>query len=117
MKMNYTPLRQLSGYIASALIEAESGMVLTKDEGAPFNIELASALNAEVLKSKRGAVDALQLDDHVEDILITLGKQYHLIRPVESNNQLFIYLAIDRKRGSLAMARIALKEVEQSIGD
>ena len=117
MKMNYKPLRQLSGYIASALIEAESGMVLSKDEFSAFNIELASALNAEVLKSKRAAVDALELDDYVEDILITLGKQYHLIRPVDINLQLFIYLAIDRKRGSLAMARMALKEVEQSITD
>ncbi|MEW5838411.1 MAG: roadblock/LC7 domain-containing protein [Pseudomonadota bacterium] len=115
MKVNYAPLRQLSGYIASALIDAESGMVLSKDEAAPFNIELASALNAEVLKSKRSAVEALQLGDDVEDILITLGKQYHLIRPVENNPQLFLYLAIDRKRGSLAMARMALKEVEQSI--
>ena len=115
MKMNYTALRQLSGYIASALIDAESGMVLSKDEAVPFDIELASALNTEVLRAKRGAVEALKLDDHVEDILITLGKQYHLLRPVESNAQLFIYLSIDRKRGSLALARIALKEVEQSI--
>jgi hypothetical protein len=36
-------------------------------------------------------------------MLITLQSQYHIIRPVSTT--LFLYLAIDRAQGNLAMAR------------
>jgi hypothetical protein len=36
---------------------------------------------------------SLNLKDEIEDILITLGRQYHVIRPVSKSPGLFIYLA------------------------
>jgi len=58
---------------------------------------------------------ALNLQDQIEDILITLGKQYHIIRPLSSNDALFIYLVLDRNRANLAMARHQLREVERTL--
>lgn len=57
----------------------------------------------------------LGLKESIEDILITLSKQYHLIRPLRSRSTLFFYLALDRNRANLAMARIALADVEKEL--
>ena len=69
------------------------------------NLEVAAAGNTEVGRAKRKTMKALDLNDAIEDILITLGRQYHLIRPLKTNDALFIYLVLDKNRGNLAMAR------------
>ena len=58
---------------------------------------------------------ALNLKDTIEDILITLHGQYHLIRPLSSNDALFIYLVLDKSRGNLAMARHQLSGIEKDM--
>lgn len=57
----------------------------------------------------------LNLRDEIEDILLSLSKQYHLLRPVRTRPGLFYYLAIDRQRSNLAMARYVLSEVEREL--
>ncbi|WP_213547011.1 hypothetical protein [Vannielia litorea] len=64
------------------------------------------------MRAKNAAMQALGLDDHIEDILITLGTQYHLIRPLESNPAVFVNVAVDRKSANLGMARLTVKNVE-----
>ena len=56
----------------------------------------------------------LNLEDTIEDILITLGKHYHLIRPVRSvrGDGLFLYLALQKDSANLALARRQLQIVE-----
>ena len=56
----------------------------------------------------------LALDDTIEDILITLGKQYHIIRPCANLKGLFIYLVLD-KSANLAMARRKVQDAEAII--
>ena len=53
----------------------------------------------------------------IEDILITLGRQYHLIMPLSSRAGagLFLYLAIDKTRGNLALARHQLRTIADNI--
>jgi hypothetical protein len=57
------------------------------------------------------------MTDSIEDILITLGRQYHIIRPLTSRSGtgLFLYLALDRNRGNLALARHQMRVVAESI--
>ncbi len=68
-----------------------------------------------MVRSKRRVAQSLNLDDHIVDILITLGKQYHLIRPLENNESIFLYLVLDRAKANLAMARHELKTYEKSL--
>ncbi len=53
----------------------------------------------------------------IEDILITLGRQYHLIMPLSSRAGagLFLYLALDKTRGNLALARHQLRTIADNI--
>ncbi len=60
-------------------------------------------------------MSALKLNESIEDILITLGKQYHLIRPLSTNDALFIYLALDKSKANLAMARHSLASIEKDL--
>jgi predicted regulator of Ras-like GTPase activity (Roadblock/LC7/MglB family) len=107
-------LRTIDGYIASALVDCDSGMLMAGD-GGNIDLDLAAAGNAEVVRAKRKVAAALKLSDHIEDILISLERQYHLIRPLESNNNVFLYVIIDRQKSNLAMARHHLKGFEKSL--
>jgi len=113
-KINLESLRQIDGYIASALVDCDSGMAMAKD-GSGLDLDLAASGNAEVVKAKRKVANALKLNDNIEDILISLHKQYHVLRPLESNHKVFLYLVLDRGKANLAMARHELKSFEKAV--
>ncbi len=111
-KINLQPLQAIDGYIASALVDLDSGMLMSGD-GSAINLEVAAAGNADVLRAKRKVANSLKLNDTIEDILISLTKQYHVLRPLETNQKLFLYLVLDRSKANLAMARHDLRTFEK----
>jgi predicted regulator of Ras-like GTPase activity (Roadblock/LC7/MglB family) len=115
IKDSLAKLNQIDGFVGAALVDSESGMLLGQEGGGALNLEVAAAGNTEVVRAKRKTMNNLALKDGIEDILITLTKQYHLIRPLRSRSTLFFYVALDRTRANLAMARIALADVEKEL--
>lgn len=113
-KISLEPLRDLDGYVAAALVDSDSGMLLAGD-GNAVNLEVAAAGNTEVVRAKRKVANALKLNDTIEDVLISLTKQYHLIRPLETNQNLFLYVVLDRAKSNLAMARHELRSFEKTL--
>jgi len=97
-------LLEVDGAIAVAVVDSESGMTLGSS-GADVDMELAAAGNTEVVRAKLKIMKTLKLDDVIEDMLITLGKQYHIIRPLPKANNIFLYYVLDKAKANLALAR------------
>jgi hypothetical protein len=107
----------IDGALGAALVDQDSGMALGTLGGGRLDLDVAAAGNTEVVRAQLRTISTLDLDDEVEDILITLGQQYHLIRPVPGAraSRLFLYLALDRTRSNLAMARHQLRQIEKAL--
>jgi len=112
---NISPLTEIKGFIGACLVDSDTGLVMVSKTTGRLDMELAGAVNAEVVKAKLSAIKTLGLKEEIEDILITLGGQFHLIRPLAKNPTIFIYVALDRKTANLGMARIQVKKVESDI--
>ena len=109
----------IEGALGVALVDWESGMPLgTLGGGKYLDLDLAGAGNTEVVRAKMRTMQSLNLNDAIEDILITLGKQYHLIRLManaDGAHNLFLYLALDRSKANLALARHQLRRIESDL--
>ena len=109
----------IDGALGACLVDRESGMSLGAIGGGKYlDLDVAAAGNTEVIRAKMRTMESLRLDDNIEDILITLTKQYHLIRLLKnsrSDQGLFLYLVLDRGKANLALARHNLKRIEAEI--
>jgi hypothetical protein len=108
-------LMQVEGSVGASVVDWDSGMSLGSLGGGKYlDLDVAAAGNTEVVRAKMRTMESLRLDDAIEDILITLAKQYHLIRPVrvQGGQSLFLYFVLDRSKANLAMARHNLKRIE-----
>jgi hypothetical protein len=109
----------IEGALGAALVDWDSGMTLgTLGGGKYLDLDLAAAGNTEVVRAETRAIQSLNLTDSIEDILITLGKQYHLIRVMTDSHgahNLFLYLVLDRQKANLALARHQLKRIENDL--
>ena len=104
-------LMTADGAVCGALVDSASGMLMGS-VGGGVDMELAAAGNTEVVRAKIKTMRMLNLNDQIDDILITLGKQYHIIRPVAANDGVFFYLVLDKARANLARRKTADVEKE-----
>ena len=98
---------EISGFIAASLVDLDSGLTLAVRSARPdFDLAAASAFNSEMVKQKLKTIRSLKLKATLEDMLLTLTDQIHLIRMVGQGS--FIYLAAERATTNLAIVRAAV---------
>lgn len=105
------------GFIAVSVTEIKSGVSYASASADPnFDPNLASAYNLEVAKAKLNVLRILGLEDKekIEDILITLTNQIHVIDIAPSGNY-FIYLAVDSTKANLGITRSLLAKYKKDL--
>lgn len=108
-------LANLDGALGTAIVDVRNGMMLNSIGSAGVDIEIAAAGITDVLRANMKMLRLTTDSDHIEDILITQEKQYHIIRPIRAVDGVFVYTILDRRTGNLALARRKVMEVEEAI--
>ena len=114
IKQTLDELMTLDGAMCAAVVDSASGMMLGS-VGSGVDLEVAAAGNTEVIRSKMKTMRSLGLNDVIEDILITLDKQYHILRPSARKDGVFVYFVLDKQRANLAMARRKVQDVDKEM--
>lgn len=107
-------LMETDGAVGACIVDYTSGMTLGA-VGGGVDLDLAAAGNSEVVKAKMKTMKTLGIEGAIEDILITLADQFHIIRPTGKHEGLFIYLVLDKAKANLALARRKVLAVEGSL--
>ena len=109
----------IEGAIGVALVDYTSGLTLGVMGGSPsMDMNIAAAGNTDVVRAKVRTLEMLGMRDGIEDILITLDSQYHLIRLLHARkggDALFLYLALNKSRANLGLARHQLRKIEADL--
>ena len=104
----------VDGALCAAIVDSASGMLLGS-AGGGVDMELAAAGNTEVVRAKMKTMKSLSLKEDIEDILITPGSQYHIIRPLVKKPGLFLYVVLQKDRANLALARLKTADAEKEL--
>lgn len=107
-------LMDIDGAVGACIVDYTSGMSLG-EAGGGVDLELAAAGNAEVVKAKMTTMSNLGIKGAIDDMLITLEDQLHVIRPTAQHESLFIYLVLDKAKSNLALARRKVKSIEGAL--
>jgi predicted regulator of Ras-like GTPase activity (Roadblock/LC7/MglB family) len=107
-------LIELAGARSAALVDSDTGMVLGH-AGSDADLEITAAANTEVVRAQLKSIGTLGSTDSIDDILITLSTQYDIVRPLAANPSIFLYLAMDKAKSNLALARHKVAECEKQL--
>lgn len=105
----------IDGAIGAALVDHTSGTCLGTQGGGPLDMELAGANAVKIVKAKQDIIRQLDLEESSEETLLTMERQYHLIRLSAEDEAVFSYLILDRDQASLPLARTHLKSLDQDL--
>lgn len=99
-------IQDLPDLLAVSVIELHAGeLQATYHVPGKLNPGKAAAHNAEVIKQKQRALQALGLGGEViEDILVTLTSQWHVLRLLPGNRH-FVHLMVSSRDTNLGVAR------------
>ena len=107
-------LVELAGARSAALVDSSTGMVLGH-AGSDSNLEITAAANTEVVRAQLKSLGTLGSKDAIDDIIITMSTQYDIIRPLAANPSIFLFLAMDKNKSNMALARYKVSECDQQL--
>lgn len=114
-------LAATKGVMACAVVDYESGLLLDGFSPVGMDLDVLSVCNTEIVQSEVKAIERLYGQDEtevaIEDILVSLHKEYYLLRPMQNVKGVLMFMVLDRKKANLAMARRALQIADSQYCD
>ncbi len=114
-------LAATKGVMACAVVDYESGMLLDGVSPSGLDLDVLSVCNTEIVRSEVRSIERLygeeETEEAIEDILISLHKEYYLLRPMQNIKGVFMFMVLDRKTANLALARRALEIADHQYHD
>lgn len=108
-------LTVLDGLIFVALVDGNTGLVTASPARGP-DIDRAALAASEIWKTHRRTLRQLghsRPGEPLEEILVTAGSRYHILRTLRAHPELFILAVLDKLRSNLAMTRYRIMEAQQ----
>lgn len=108
--------RGLEGSLATLLVETASGNLVAAAIGAKgVDLEVAARATSEFARQKPKVEETIGLKDAVEEVLLTSTRRYYLLRPVGSEDRMFLLLVLDRSKANLTAAQKELAAMEREL--
>jgi len=105
---------EVDGFKGVALVDARSGMLLGKFGKSFANPEMTAAAHTELIRSKTRAIEKTGLGEPLEEVVISLDTELHLLRPTRAKASTFLFLCLEREEANLALARIEFADLEEA---
>lgn len=107
-------IMKIDGAMAVSIVDANNGFMLGS-EGKGFDLEFASAANTELYRSQQKIMETLGIHEKVEDFLITIETQYHILYPIPHVQGTFVYFVMNKTEGTLALARRSIQAASKDL--
>ncbi|MBF6697456.1 roadblock/LC7 domain-containing protein, partial [Acinetobacter baumannii] len=92
-----------------------SGLVLVAKSNGTINLPAVAAFGIRIVGAMLQHLKALGLNERVEEVLVTLGQQIHLIRPLARAPGVLFYVCLSKSATRLGMARAQVRRIEEGL--
>jgi predicted regulator of Ras-like GTPase activity (Roadblock/LC7/MglB family) len=110
-----TDANAIRGLIGACLVDSRSGEMLASEGPGSHDVDRVAKLNADFMRTWDYSVEELRVEEPLDEILMTLETQVHLVRPLEKHPKVFLYVALDKAVCNLGLARLQLKQLEAGL--
>lgn len=105
----------IRGFNGALLVDSESGLVLVAKGDDTANLTAVAAFGVQIVKVMLQHLEARSLNERVEEVLITLGQQIHVIRPIAMAPSVLFHVCLDKRATRLGMARMQVRRIEEGV--
>lgn len=114
-KEKFKTIMELDGIIGAAIVDVSLGMPIVKESKNNIDLDAYCAYIVEIVKSHKNFLFQLKIQDKIEDIVINLDSNYHIITFILRQDNLFIYVILNKENSNLGMTRLFLMKLEEEL--
>lgn len=109
-------LRRIGGFAGGWLVDSETGSVMASETARSDTDHSETMITAiNMAQANLKALCHGRQEERIDDILISLGRRMHLIRPLDGSPRLCLCVALDSESANPLLARMQLRRIAQGL--